>query len=107
MTAEGQNPKLLGALGLAKRAGKLCTGFDAVCKAAAKGEAVLVFISADTSAKTAKRATAACQGHCQVLHICLSQNSIAAITHKPAGVLAVTDKDLATLCQKAIENAVR
>ena len=96
------NMKLLGALGLARRAGKLLSGNDRVCEAAQKSATVVVYITSDTASGTAKKVRAACEGHCPVHAIPLTQNDIASLTNKPAGVLAVTDMNLATLCQNAL-----
>lgn len=92
--------KLLGALGLARRAGALVPGFDAVCEQAAKGNAALVLLAQDLSPGTLRRVQNACKGCCLVLGIPLTQADIASITKKPVGVLAVTDPNLAILCQK-------
>lgn len=102
MTADS-GQKLFGALSLARRAGKLLCGNDCVCEAAAKGTAVAVYITQDTSRGTAKRVRAACEAYCPVRAIPLAQSDVASITNKPAGVLAVIDTNLATLCQKALE----
>ena len=93
-----EDGKLFGALSLAKRAGALVSGFDAVCEAAAKGEAYLVVITKDTSEKTQKRVTKTIHGKCTVSTIPLLQEDIAVICKKPVGVLAVTNIDLAALC---------
>ena len=42
--------KLLGALSLCRKAGKLTMGFDPVAESAAKGKAALVLLAADLSA---------------------------------------------------------
>ncbi len=99
---QGSTQKLLGALGLARRAGKLVAGFDAVCETAQKGGALLVLLCADASTGTARRVRAACQGYCPVRAIPLGQGDIAAITGKPAGVLAITNKDFKVLCLNAL-----
>ena len=100
--AADQNAKVLGALSLARRAGKLLYGNQRVCEAAAKGVAVVVFLTCDTAAGTAKKVRAACAAFCPVRRIPLTQSDIAPITQKPAGVLAVTDSNIATLCQNAL-----
>jgi len=42
-------------LGLAQRAGKLASGFDAVHRAVVRGRAKLIILSIDASARTAER----------------------------------------------------
>ncbi|NLW79650.1 MAG: 50S ribosomal protein L7ae [Ruminococcaceae bacterium] len=94
--------KLLGALGLARKAGKLRVGFDAVCDSAAQGEVVLVLLARDLSPKTAKRVHTRCVSPCEVMAIHLTQQDIAAIAGKPAGVLGLADTGLAALCKKQL-----
>lgn len=97
------NRKLLSALSLCKKAGKLAAGFDVVCEKAASGEAEVVFIACDTSGGTRKRVEVACErAGCMVRTIPLERQDIAEITRKPVGVMAVTGKDLAVLCLKAL-----
>lgn len=93
--------KLLGALGLCRRAGALAIGFDAVRGAIDSGQAALVLVAQDTSERTQKRICEGCD--CPVAHMPLAQQDIASITRKPAGVLAVINKDLAILCQNALD----
>ena len=94
--------KFLGALGLARRAGKMERGFDAVCAAAQRGAAALALVAQDVSDGTKKRVETACTGHCEVLALPYTMHQLVDITGKTAGVLAVTDKNLAVLCQKAL-----
>lgn len=95
--------KLLGALSLAKKAGALQVGFDAVHSAVKNGSAHLVLIAADVSPKTRQRILSACKT-CDVAALVLKQNMhyLAQITVKPVGLLALTDKNFAALCAKAI-----
>lgn len=51
---EASASKLAGLLGIARRAGKLITGFDAAAASAAAGKAALLLMAADLSEKTAK-----------------------------------------------------
>ncbi len=46
--------KLAGLIGMARRAGRLTTGFDAVREQLAAGKAAFVLLAADLSAKTEK-----------------------------------------------------
>ena len=53
--------KLYGMLGLAKRAGKVVSGTDAVIDRVRDGSAVLVIVSGDASESTQKRVTDKCK----------------------------------------------
>ena len=90
--------KLLSALSLCKKAGALTPGFDAVCGDALKGKAALVLFAADLSPGSRRRAARACEGACPLRDIPLTQQDVARITHRPVGILAVTNQDLAALC---------
>lgn len=96
----GAAQKLLGALGLCRRAGALEIGFDSVEAACKNSSAQLVLFAADISPKTKKRIQSACR--CKTAELLITQADISAVTQKPAGVLAVTNKDLAVLCQNAL-----
>lgn len=52
--------KISGMLGLARRAGKITFGFDAVLKDIAAGKAEAVFLSADASERTAGKIKKTC-----------------------------------------------
>lgn len=56
------NRKLLGLLGIARRAGKITTGFDAVAAQIAAGECGVVLIAGDLSEKTKKELRFAANG---------------------------------------------
>lgn len=53
--------KLLNLLGLARRAGKITYGFDAVAKDVTLGKAVLVLLSCDIAEKTEQKTRRVCQ----------------------------------------------
>ncbi|MDL2294518.1 ribosomal L7Ae/L30e/S12e/Gadd45 family protein [Ruminococcaceae bacterium OttesenSCG-928-D13] len=93
--------KLLGALGLCRRAGALAAGFDVVCEAAQGGKAELVLLAADASERTRRKVTEACLGRCKLIETDITQQALAGLLSKPTAVLAVTDKNLAALCRKA------
>lgn len=79
-------------------------GFDAVAESLAKGNAPLVLLAQDLSAGTEKRVRRAA-GNAPVLRLPYTQAQLQSITRKPAGVLAVTNKDLAALCAGAAGQA--
>ena len=96
--------KLIGLLGLTRRAGKLTTGFDAVAGKVAAGQAGLVLLAADLSEKTEKelrRATA--DKTPEIRRLPLDKETIAAALglYKPVGVLAVGDSGLAAAIRRS------
>ena len=91
---------MLGALGLCRKAGKLVMGFDAVAESVMKGKAVLVLTAQDISPRTARKTREFCEGILDVQSMPLTQEQLCAVTHKPVGVYAVTDENLARLCEK-------
>lgn len=98
------NDKLFGALSLCKKAGALTLGFDSVCEAMAKGEVKLLLFAQDLSPATKKRVLHRnTQGlpYADLLH---TQSALAMLARKPVGVLAITDENLAALCQRALPN---
>ena len=90
--------KLHGLLGMAKRAGRLCVGFDATASAVKDGTACLVLLAADASPKTEKecRFLAEAQG-IAVNRISFDKNEVAAAlgAHKPVAVVSVNDDGFA------------
>ena len=90
--------KLAGLLGIARRAGKLITGFDAAAASAAAGKAVLLLTAADLSEKTAKELRfAAREKQVSLVRMPLSKDETgdACGYQKPVGVLATEDKGFA------------
>lgn len=57
----GLKDKLLGMIGLAKRAGKVITGEDLCAKAVKSGKSVLIIIARDASDNTKKSITDSCR----------------------------------------------
>lgn len=96
-----ENNAVLMALALAKRAGKLTAGFDAVMKAAAAGEAKAVVASRELSPKTLKEAAFQC-GRYQVplLQAGFSLEQAERVLGKRAGIYSVNDEQLVRLVQK-------
>ncbi len=99
-----QTDKILGSLGLARRAGKLVLGFDAVKEAVILCEAELVLIAQDTSQGNTRRITALCEElECPVLTLPHTQEQLAQMFNRNTGVLALTDPNLAALCRKNLQ----
>ena len=87
--------KLLGTLGLCKKAGKLILGFDAVAQAIQAGEVSLVVLAQDLSPKSAKEIIRIAQMHgTEHIHISAEMEDIKRRVGKKAGILAITDQGL-------------
>ena len=95
--------KLLFALSLAKKSGKLVVGFDAVKTAVIHGNAHIVLLANDLSEKTIKRVQYFCEDITDVYNTGLTQFEISQVAQRLTGVLAVTDENLAVLARNAIE----
>lgn len=90
--------KELSALALARRAGKLVMGFDAVMKSARTGETVLVVLSDALSPKTRKEACFYCEKyHVPVLDASFALEEAEQVLGKRAGVFGLTDKGFRNL----------
>ena len=96
--------RIVSAISLCKKAGALCGGFDAAVSAAQAGSAKLLLFAADISAGTRKKAMAKAGG-CPVRDLPVTQEALCPITYRPVAVFAVTNEDLAALCQKALDAA--
>lgn len=92
-----QDP-ILGALGLARRAGALLWGAERVADAIAAHKARLVLLAADAGARTAARFTALCEGGPPCRTLPLTGAALSMLTPRPAAVFAVTDPNFARLC---------
>ena len=98
------NSKLLSALGLCKKAGKLTTGFDAVERALRRGEVKLVVLAGDLSPKSAGRITALAAEHkVRLLPTGAAMDDIERLLGKRAGILAVADQGLAEVVARQVE----
>ena len=100
--------KMLSALGLCVRAGKVIFGVPMICEAMRRGgekTPVLVLSAADTSENTHKRITDKC-GYYKVKHIKLgcSGEALAAALGKTSflGAVALTDKNMSMMVEKYI-----
>lgn len=96
--------KLLGLLGLARRGGLLCFGFDAVLKAVAEGRAYAVLLARDASERTARGVErCCCDAGLEPLHPEVDMEALGnAIGRNETAVVAVLNRSLAdrvkTLC---------
>ena len=86
--------KLLGLLGLARRAGKVTYGFDAVLKDVAAGKAEMVILTSDAAPRTAKNIEETCgRFDTRVFVVPCDKMALGhAIGRGDTAVAAVTDK---------------
>lgn len=89
--------RLAGLVGLARRAGRLTAGSDAVKALLAAGKAQAVLLAQDVSPKTEKEMRFAAKGAVPFLTVGLSKDEIghAIGSQKPVGVVATEDKGFA------------
>ena len=92
--------KLLSAVSLCRKAGKLVMGFDAVQESVYSGKAYLVLLAADVSDGTAKRMTRACEDMAECLRMPLTQIELYHVSYKKVGVYSILDENLANLCKQ-------
>lgn len=88
---------LLGMVGLARRAGKLVFGFDAVMRAAADGSASLVLLASNASERTTRAAVDGCTGtgtECIRVNQTMEEIGLA-IGRNSTAVLAICDQSMA------------
>jgi ribosomal protein L7Ae-like RNA K-turn-binding protein len=90
--------KAFNALTIARKAGKLILGFDAVCDSLKAGTAKLVIITADVSKKTEKEVRFYCERYKKdIIAVTLTMEDIARVFGKKSGVISVSDSGLAGL----------
>ncbi len=96
--------KLLGLLGIARRAGHIAIGFDAVKAAIADGRAQLVLLAADRSAKTEKELRYTAQDSPCSIRVLAADKEVLAHAlglQKPVAVAAIDDRGFAAAMLKA------
>lgn len=83
-------------LGLAKKAGKISFGFDAVCECLLKEETKIILVSSDLSPKTVKEVEKkADERQIKVLTLPLSMDEIDYAIGKRTGIISVNDAGFA------------
>ena len=93
------NNKLTGLLGIARRAGCILIGFDAVRAALLAKKARLVLLAADCSEKTEKELRFAAQdSNCPIIAVSADKLALAGALglNKPVAVVATDDSGFAT-----------
>ena len=87
--------KTLGMLSLCRRAGKLCTGMEAVLEKAGRGEAALILLAEDLSPRSAERLRNRLPEDIPVRSLPCTMQTLSAVTGKAAGIAAVCDENFA------------
>ncbi len=87
--------KTLGLLSLCRRAGKLCTGMEAVLEKAGRGEAALILLAEDLSPRSAERLRNRLPEDIPVRSLPCTMQTLSAVTGKAAGIVAVCDENFA------------
>ena len=101
------NEKLLGFLGLSKKAGKLVFGFDMTEEAMRKGNAKAVLLSADCSERTARNVKRiAEETGTEVLILPLTMDEIGYAVAKRVGVLSVCDSGFSKKFKELLESGM-
>lgn len=95
--------KVLGLLGIARRAGHIAIGFDAVKALLVDGRAQFILLAADRSAKTEKELRYTAQNSSCPIHVLAADKE--ALAHalglqKPVAVAATDDRGFAAAMQK-------
>lgn len=92
------NRKISGMLGLARRAGKITFGYDAVFKDITAGKAKTVFLSSDAAERTAEKIKKACADfEIPAVVLPLEKKALGwAIGKDETAVLAVLDKSFSS-----------
>ncbi len=96
--------KLLGLLGLARRAGKLVTGEDMVLGAIRGGKASLVIFAADGGASSLKKFTDKTTSYGVPFTTALTRQEIADATGMARTVIAVADRGFAKKNARILRN---
>lgn len=95
--------RLLGSLGLCRRAGAVTPGFDAAMEKVKTGAADLVLVAQDCSPKTKKETEFFCKEHVPVMTLPVGMDDMAHIFKKRVAVLAVLDTNFAKKLQTLIQ----
>ncbi len=97
--------RILGFLGLCRKAGKLISGFDMTVEAMQKGTAEAVLLSGDCSERTARNIKRiAEETGTEILILPLTMDEIGYAVAKRAGVLAVCDSGFSKKIKELLDD---
>ena len=102
MSDTNQNKQLLFSIGLARKAGKMSVGTDAVCDEIRKKNIQIVLCANDVSDNTRKKISDCCAYHQIRLHFCeLTKYELGHAIGKPyAACIGITDENLSELISR-------
>jgi len=92
--------RLLSAIGMCRKAGKLAMGYDAAAVAVGKG-APLVIVTADAADRTRKNIALVCEGRAEILETGRTMQEIERTLGRKLAVAAVTDQNFAQLIRSS------
>ena len=96
------NDPVLSRLSIARKAGLLAVGTEAVKDSILRKKARLVIVASDISAKSEKELRYLCRGEIDVIRIASDIQTTGAAIGLRAGILAVTDEGLAAAVKSNI-----
>lgn len=96
--------KILSMLGMARRAGKLSTGFEAVKESVKRKKAKLILCSCDLSAKTVKELEFAAKNFVTVITTDFSMTDISIAVGTKTGCVALCDRGFAEAVNQRINS---
>lgn len=98
------NDKLLSAISLCRKAGKLKMGMDVVKEAVAGGETRLVLLAQDIAERSERQIVEACAAkHVRVQKLPVDMDELGQFTGKRYGILAICDKGFTQMIGKLID----
>lgn len=96
--------KILGAVSLCRKAGKLVMGADTTEQAVYKRQASLVLVTKDLSPRSLKRMTLACEATgVPMLLLPRDMHELAPCAGKPYGIFAICDAGFAKMMKDAVK----
>lgn len=98
--------KVLSLLGLARRAGRVTLGFDAVCASVMKNESRLILAAADVSEGTMRKLrNHLSQTESNIIEIPYTQEQINAAIGKPVRLISINDSGFAKRLTELLDNS--
>ena len=98
----GNDTKVLNAIGMCRRAGKLAVGMDATAESIGRG-AWLVLIAKDASDRSRRKVTEAASGITEIAELRYTKDEIESAVGRRFAVAAVKDKNLAQAVRNALQ----